>query len=123
MNGPLYIGVDLGAGSGRIFLAAFDADDFLLEEVHRFRYPPYSDGEHLRWDFRLIFDELKTGLRLAGMKASALGRSIVSVGVDSWGVDYGLVTADGRLVADPICYRDSRTDGAMMPRLLTGSAR
>jgi len=40
MNGPLYIAVDLGAGSGRVFLAAFDAEELFLEEVHRFRYPP-----------------------------------------------------------------------------------
>ena len=51
MNGPLYIAVDLGAGSGRVFLAAFDEDEFLLDEVHRFRYPPYSDGQYLRWNF------------------------------------------------------------------------
>jgi sugar (pentulose or hexulose) kinase len=61
MNGPLYIAVDLGAGSGRVFLAGFDADEFLLEEIHRFRYPPYFDGKYLRWNFPLIFDELKTG--------------------------------------------------------------
>jgi len=113
MNGPLYIAVDLGAGSGRVFLAGFDANEFLLEEIHRFRYPPYFDGQYLRWNFPLIFDELKTGLRFAGMKASARGRRVASVGVDSWGVDYGLVDSDGKLVADPICYRDSRTDDAM----------
>ena len=113
MNGPLYIAVDLGAGSGRVFLAGFDADEFLLDEIHRFRYPPYFDGKYLRWNFPLIFDELKTGLRLSGVRASALRRRIASVGVDSWGVDYGLVAADGKLVADPICYRDSRTADAM----------
>ena len=113
MNGPLYIAVDLGAGSGRVFLAAFDEDEFLLDEVHRFRYPPYFDGQYLRWNFQSIFEEVKSGLRLAGVKAAALGRPVFSIGVDSWAVDYGLVDADGKLVADPICYRDSRTDDAM----------
>src|SRR6187399_1075549 len=113
MNGPLYIAVDLGAGSGRVFLAAFDEDDFLLDEVHRFRYPPYFDGEYLRWNFRSIFDEIKSGLRAAGTRASELERRIASIGVDSWAVDYGLVGTYGKLVADPICYRDSRTDDAM----------
>jgi len=113
MPSPLYIAVDLGAGSGRVFLAGFD-DEFLLDEVHRFRYPPYFDGQFLRWKFESIFDEIKSGLRQAGTTASALGRKIASIGVDSWGVDYGLVGANGELVADPICYRDSRTDDAMM---------
>ena len=113
MNGPLYIAVDLGAGSGRVFLAAFDADELFLEEVNRFRYPPYFDGQFLRWNFQLIFDEIKTGLRLSGSRSTDLGRSIASIGVDSWAVDYGLVDADGKLLADPICYRDSRTDEAM----------
>jgi len=113
MNGPLYIAVDLGAGSGRVFLAGLDVDEFLLEEIHRFRYTPYFDGQYLRWNFESIFEEIKSGLRLAGTRASALGRKIASIGVDSWGVDYGLVGVGGKLVGDPICYRDSRTDDAM----------
>lgn len=113
MNSPLYIAVDLGAGSGRVFLAGCDEGAFLLEEVHRFRYPPYSDGKYLRWSFRTIFDEIKAGLRLAGSMAAERGREVVSIGVDSWGVDYGLVNEHGELVADPICYRDPRTNNAM----------
>ena len=111
MNGPLYIAVDLGAGSGRVFLASFDADEFFLEEVHRFHYPPYSDGQFIRWNFRKIFDEIEAGLSFAAAKANE--RPISSIGVDSWGVDYGLVGVDGELVADPVCYRDSRTDEVM----------
>ena len=114
MSSLLYIAVDLGAGSGRVFLSGCDAEEFLLEEVHRFRYPPYFDGQHLRWSFRLIFDEVVAGLRRAGLRSTELGRRIGSIGVDSWGVDYGLVDRDGRLVADPVCYRDGRTDGAMI---------
>ncbi len=113
MNGPLHIAVDLGAGSGRVFLVGFDPDEFFLEETHRFRYPPYFDGELLRWNFNLILEEVKAGSRKAGIRATGLGRRIVSIGVDSWAVDYGLVGANGRLIADPVCYRDSRTDKAM----------
>ncbi|PYS89167.1 MAG: rhamnulokinase [Acidobacteria bacterium] len=113
MPSPLHIAVDLGAGSGRVFLAAFDADKFLLDEVHRFRYPPYFDGQYLRWNFRSIFEEIKSGLRLAVTRASAFGRKPATLGVDSWGVDYGLIGPEGKLIADPICYRDSRTDDAM----------
>ena len=110
---PLYIAVDLGAGSGRVFLAGLDADAMLLEEVHRFHYPPTESDGHLRWDLQLIFTEIKNGLRAAGAKARGLHRQVQSVGVDSWGVDYGLIDADGALVESPVCYRDERTLGAM----------
>ncbi len=113
MSDPLYIAVDLGAGSGRVFLAGFDPDKFFLEELHRFRYPPYFDGKFLRWKFDQIFEEVQAGLRAAGTRSAALGRPVASIGVDSWGVDYGLIDAKEDLVGDPVCYRDSRTDNAM----------
>lgn len=113
MTEPLYIAVDLGAGSGRVFLAGLDVDAMLLEELHRFQYPPAESDGHLRWDLQLIFAEIKKGLRAAGTKARDLRRKIQSVGVDSWGVDYGLIDADGGLVESPVCYRDERTQGAM----------
>ena len=109
----LYIAVDLGAGSGRVFLAAFEDSGLLLEEVRRFRYPPARSAGHLRWDFPEIFAEIKQGLREAAARARELGSDIRSVGVDSWGVDYGLIDAAGNLVELPICYRDERTEGTM----------
>ncbi len=108
-----YIAVDLGAGSGRIFLAGFGEDEFTLEEIHRFEYPPSLKNGFLRWNFPLIFDNIKSGLKKADQRANALKCEVYSVGVDSWAVDYGLLDEDGKLVADPICYRDGRTDGAM----------
>lgn len=113
MNENLYIAVDLGAGSGRVFLAEPAPDKFLLEEVSRFQYPPIQEEGHLRWNFSLIFEEIKNGLRKAATRAADLNRSIFSLGVDSWAVDYGLINSDGNLIANPICYRDHRTDGAM----------
>lgn len=113
MSNPLYIAVDLGAGSGRVFLAGFDDDALLLEEVRRFRYPPSRSAGHLRWDFPAILAEIKQGLREAAARARELGRNIRSVGVDSWGVDYGLIDAEGQLVELPVCYRDERTEGSM----------
>jgi len=110
---PLYIAVDLGAGSGRVFLAAFDDSALVLEEVRRFRYPPARSAGHLRWDLPTIFAEIKQGLREAAARARELGHEIRSVGVDSWGVDYGLIDADGNLVELPVCYRDERTEGTM----------
>jgi rhamnulokinase len=110
---PLYIAVDLGAGSGRVFLAGLDIDAMLIEQVHRFQYPPVESEGHLRWDLQRIFEQIKEGLRAAGARARELGRKIQSVGVDSWGVDYGLIDDQGSLVESPVCYRDQRTREAM----------
>jgi rhamnulokinase len=109
----IYIAVDLGAGSGRVFLAGVAPGELLLEEVRRFHYPPRRSDGHLRWDLTPIFAEIKTGLREAGDRARRLGRPIRSIGVDSWGVDYGLIDAGGNPVEDPVCYRDERTADAM----------
>jgi rhamnulokinase len=109
----LYVAVDLGAGSGRVFLAGVGPGELMLEEIQRFRYPPRRVDGHLRWDAPHIFAEIKTGLGAAAARARQLGRSVHSLGVDSWGVDYGLIDAGGRLVEDPFCYRDERTDGMM----------
>lgn len=113
MTGPLYIAVDLGAGSGRVFLAGVDPDEFFLEEIHRFTYPPREGAGHLRWDFSMIFDQIKRGLRAAGERTREIGRPVNSIGIDSWGVDYGLLDSNGELIADPVCYRDDRTAGIM----------
>jgi rhamnulokinase len=109
----LFVAVDLGAGSGRVFLVGVGPGELMLEEVRRFHYPPRRHDGHLRWNARSIFDGVKSGLAVAAGRARQLGRPVCSVGVDSWGVDYGLVDADGRLLEDPICYRDERTDGIM----------
>jgi rhamnulokinase len=113
MGDELYIAVDLGAGSGRVFLCGVAPGELLLEEVRRFRYPPAEAGGHLRWNLPEIFEEIKAGLRDAGARARELGRPVRGVGVDSWGVDYGLIDDAGRLVENPVCYRDARTRGAM----------
>jgi rhamnulokinase len=113
MHDRLYIAVDLGAGSGRVFLAGLDRHSFLLEQVRRFHYPPIEAAGHLRWELPKIFAEIRHALRDAAARARELGRPILSVGVDSWGVDYGLFDAVGNLVELPICYRDERTQGLM----------
>src|SRR5213595_3412097 len=105
MHDSLYIAVDLGAGSGRVFLAGFEPEQFLLQEVRRFHYQPFEASGHLRWDLPRIFAEIKHALHDAATRARELERQIRSVGVDSWGVDYGLFDAAGNLVELPICYR------------------
>ncbi|MEP7074533.1 MAG: rhamnulokinase family protein [Acidobacteriota bacterium] len=113
MSSPFYIAVDLGAGSGRVFLVGFDPSELVHEEVHRFHYPPREEDGRLRWDFDLIFENIIKGLGLASERAAELDRPIRSIGVDTWAVDYGLVDHNGKLVANPICYRDARTAAAM----------
>jgi rhamnulokinase len=113
MPDHLYIAVDLGAGSGRVCVVGFGPDELLIEEVRRFRYPPTQLDGHLRWDLPQIFDEIKAGMGAAAERARDLGRPIRSIGVDSWAVDYGLISADGELIERPICYRDERTQGVM----------
>jgi len=113
MADSLFIAVDLGAGSGRVFLAGIAANEFTLQEVRRFQYPATNSYTHLRWDFESILDEIKAGLLEAGLRARGLRRQIVSIGVDTWGVDYGLLDARGELIENPICYRDPRTQDVM----------
>ena len=112
-GGSCHLAIDLGAGSGRAVLGRVDATRLHLEEVHRFHYPPATAAGRLRWPFGAILDGLKQGLAAAQRAAGTRRGAIETVGVDSWGVDYGLLDAGGRLLEDPVCYRDHRTDGAM----------
>lgn len=111
MGAPIYISVDLGAGSGRVFLVSFETDRVLLDEIRRFRYPPRMVEGRLCWDLDLIFENVLLGIEQAKEAARSLDRDLVSIGVDSWAVDYGLLDTGGRLVSDPTCYRDRRTEG------------
>ena len=111
MKDSLYIAVDLGAGSGRVFLAGVAPREVRFEEVRRFHYPPRQRDGRLRWDVSHIFAEIKAGLRTASERARQLGRGVASIGVDSWAVDYGLTDRNGEVIEDPICYRDERTAG------------
>jgi rhamnulokinase len=108
----VHAGVDLGAGSGRVLVGGF-SHGVVLEEAHRFAYAPRPSAGHLRWDFTRLMDGVLEGLYHAASVAAARGVRVRSVGVDSWGVDYGLVDDAGALVEEPICYRDDRTAGMM----------
>lgn len=109
----LYIAVDLGAGSGRVMLGGLRPSELRLDEVRRFTYPMSMREGHLRWPLGHILSEIRSGLADAARAAKALGRPVQSVGVDTWGVDYGLLDGSGRLIEDPIAYRDDRTARAM----------
>jgi rhamnulokinase len=101
------VAVDLGAESGRVVLGRFDGDRLALEEVHRFPTPPRPHDGHLRWDLQGLWSQIQTGLAAA---AEAVG-GVDAVGVDAWGVDYGLLGPDGEPLGDPVSYRDPRTAG------------
>jgi len=103
-----YIAVDLGAESGRVMLGSVSADKVALEEVHRFINKPLEENGTLRWDFQKLFSEVKAGIS-KGVKQA--GTQVWGIGVDSWGVDFGLLDGDGRLIENPYHYRDSRTNG------------
>ena len=107
-----FIAADFGAGSGRVIVGTWLAASktIELEEIHRFGNEQKMMDGHLRWDFEALFNELKTGLKKAFAK---YGDEIKSIGIDTWGVDYGLLDKEGRLIANPISYRDDRTKGMM----------
>ncbi len=102
-----YIAVDLGAESGRVMLGIVSADKIRLEEVHRFINGPVEQNGTLRWDFSRLMSEVKTGIG----KAAKESGDIAGIGVDSWGVDFGLLDDNGNLIENPYHYRDSRTNG------------
>jgi rhamnulokinase len=105
-----YIAVDLGAESGRVMLGRVADGRLSLEQVHRFANGPIQEQDSLRWDFDKLMTEIKTGIGMAAKKADGPVRGI---GVDTWGVDFGLLGVDGRLLEKPYHYRDSRTNGMM----------
>ncbi|MBN2852382.1 MAG: rhamnulokinase [Clostridia bacterium] len=102
------LGFDYGASSGRAMLGTFDGNKITLEEVHRFSNDPVKIKDTLYWDILRLYHELKTGIIECRKKGHG---DIKSIGVDTWGVDFGLLDANGDLLANPVHYRDERTDG------------
>jgi rhamnulokinase len=109
MKRKAYLAVDLGASSGRVLAGLFDGRDLDLEEVHRFSNGPVSVNGRLYWRTFELWANILVGLREAHRR---YGSTVVSVGVDTWGVDFGLLDRHGELLGAPIAYRDARTQGA-----------
>ncbi len=101
--------IDLGAESGRVILARFDGQQLDLQEMHRFPNRPFMLHGHRFWNMTGLWEETLVGLRKARQVAGMLD----SIGVDTWGVDYGLVDSYGSLTGNVYQYRDARTDGVM----------
>lgn len=97
---------DFGASSGRAIIGCFDGDKITLEEVHRFSNDPVSVGGTVYWDVLRLFYEVKQGI----IKAKIAG-GFDSIGIDTWGVDFGLIDSEGKLMENPVHYRDARTVG------------
>lgn len=97
---------DFGGGSGRAVIAHFDGTKIELEEIHRFENNPVMVGERLYWDVLRLLHELKTGI----VRANHICR-IDCIGIDTWGVDFGLLDASGQLLSNPCHYRDTKNNG------------
>lgn len=98
-----YLAIDLGAGSGRVIKGTISQGRLSLEEVHRFGNEPVMVNGVLRWNFDALMSDIRKGIAMAG--------HVDGIGVDTWGVDFGLLDEDGGLISAPVCYRDERTRG------------
>ncbi len=114
MDEQVILGIDLGAESGRVMAGRWDGAVITLEELHRFPNWPVSVAGTLRWDAPRLWHEIQHGL---GLAAQRFGRRLASVGVDTWGLDYALLSASGELLGLPFCYRDPRTRGRLAATL------
>lgn len=102
-----YLAVDIGASSGRHILCHMQDGRMVLEEVYRFENGMVDIGGSRCWDCDRLFSEIKRGMR----RCAELGKIPVSMGVDTWGVDFILLDRDGNRVGNAVAYRDRRTEG------------
>lgn len=102
-----YLAIDIGASSGRHMLASMKDGRMQLEEVYRFPNGMDNKNGTLCWDVERLFTEIKNGLK----KCKEIGKIPVSMGIDTWGVDYVLLDKDNKILGDTVGYRDSRTEG------------
>ena len=108
MKNQVYLAIDIGAESGRVMAGSWNGSQIRLEELHRFSNGPVQVAETLRWDVLRLWSEIQNGL---GIAAKHFGDKIVSVGVDTWGVDFVLLTKNGEMLGQPYHYRDRRVTG------------
>ena len=101
------LAIDLGASSGRGIVGSFDGKKIELKENHRFTNDPVMVNGRFTWDIIRIFHEIKHSIR----KTHLDGDNVKTIGIDTWGVDYGFIDRHGRMIGNPTHYRDVRTDG------------
>ena len=102
-----YAAVDMGASSGRLILGHLENGKMELEEVHRFENGMVKKDGELCWEFDRLFQEIKNGLK----KCKEIGKIPVSMGVDTWGVDFVLMDKDDKVLGNTVGYRDHRNEG------------
>ncbi len=105
------LAIDLGASSGRGIVGKFDGEKFSLEETHRFTNDPVNLNGGLYWDTLALFQNIKQAIRNCALSDN---KDIKSISIDTWGVDFGFLSADGSLLENPYCYRDTRTTKGVM---------
>ena len=110
MAKQIYLAVDLGAESGRVMAGIYEGGRLGLEEMARFPTGGTRLPDGLHWDIMRIFSDIRRGISKARVQ---FGSDVVSVAVDTWGVDYAMLDATGSLLGLPWMYRDTRTDGMM----------
>ena len=99
---------DYGASSGRGILGKFDGNKIFISEIHRFNNEPISINNSIYWDILRLFYEMKKGIRKC---INISNNDISGIGVDTWGVDFGILDKNGDLLCNPYHYRDNRTEG------------
>ncbi len=99
---------DFGASSGRAMLFTFDGEKLSIEEMHRFSNDPVMIGDSFHWDILRLFFEIKQGINKTVLAGHG---DIAAIGIDTWGVDFGLFDKKGKLLGNPYHYRDTRTNG------------
>ena len=104
-----FFAVDLGATSGRTILGSFTSEGLKMEEINRFPNHLIEVTGHYYWDIYELYRNIIEGLKLASRKE---GMEIVSIGIDTWGVDFVCVGKDGHFLRPPYSYRDPHTEGA-----------
>ena len=102
-----YAAVDMGASSGRLILGHMENGKMELEEIHRFENGMVKKDGELCWEFDRIFTEIVAGLK----KCKEIGKIPVSMGVDTWGVDFVLLDKEDKVLGNTVGYRDHRTEG------------
>jgi rhamnulokinase len=112
MTRTAHIAFDLGAESGRAMLGAFDGKRIELTEMHRFANGPQLVAGRYHWRLLDLWSQMIKGLRACGQHARDNGMEIESLGVDTWGVDFGLIGQSGQLLGLPLAYRDPRNQAA-----------
>ena len=93
-----YLAIDFGGGSGRVIAGYTSDGELRLDTIYRFQNRQVRMGGHIYWDFLSLFEDMKIGIRMAVEK----GYRINSIGIDTWGVDFGLIDRNGNLIGNPV---------------------